>query len=64
MGDEEQYLLKCNNKKIVEARKRFMADIREKNTEMNALSENIINYCMLMHDQNYQMCIATYIKIY
>ena len=63
MGDEEHYLLKCNNNEISRTRENFIIDIKREITQFEQFSnKNIINYCMLLNDQRIQMPISIYIK--
>ena len=63
MGDEEHYLLRCNNGEISRIREDFIREIKSKIIQFETFSDkNIVDYCMNMHDTNIQMAIALYTK--
>jgi hypothetical protein len=63
IGDEEHYLLACNNSEISQVREDFFQNIREQTTQFHSFSnKNIIDYCMNMNDANTQMAMAKYAK--
>ena len=63
MGDEEHYLLRCNNINISNARNSFFEKIRKDISQFDKFTNNnIIDYCMNMSDINIQMPMAIYVK--
>ena len=69
LGDEQHYLLKCNNAKIENTREIYIKEIKRIILQTNNFStENIITYCINMNDHNIQLPTATFIhnilKIY
>ena len=62
-GDEEHYLLRCKNNKMINHRHTFMNKIKAEHPQMKNLSEkNIIDYCMSMNDYKSQNTTAIYIQ--
>ena len=63
VGDEEHYLLKCNNGELSRIRENFTKNIEEEIPQLQTFTEkNIIDYCMLMHDPAIQMPVAIFAK--
>ena len=63
MGDEDHYLMECNNVKINKAQTNFLEDVRTKIPQFsNFTNENIIKYCINMKDENTQIPMALYVK--
>ena len=63
MGDEEHYLLKCNNSEISHTRENFLKEIRTDINQFEMFTDkNIIDYCLNVNDTNIQMKIALYVK--
>ena len=63
IGDEMHYLLTCNNSEISRIRETFMKNIREEVPQLAQFSDkNIIDYCMILHDQRIQMPMSIFIK--
>jgi hypothetical protein len=64
VGDEEHYLLACNNSEMSQHREHFFQNIRQQTTQFHSFTnENIIDYCMNMSDTNTQMAMAKYAKL-
>ena len=62
-GDETHYLLTCNNSEISSIRETFMRNIRKEVPQLAQFSDkNIIDYCMILHDQKIQMPTSIFIK--
>ena len=62
-GDEEHYLMQCQNAEISHIRKLFFEKIRNEVTQLGQFSEkNILDYCLNMNDEKTQMYIAEYVK--
>ena len=54
---------KCNNVLIQRTRSAFVKDIKEKFPTMtNFWSDNIIDYCLIMNDSQFQLPMAIYTK--
>ena len=63
VGDEDHYLLKCNNGEISRIRSDFMTKIRKEVPQLELFTErNIIEYCMVLHDPMIQMPVAIFVK--
>ena len=63
IGDELHYLNQCKNDILEKIRNKFFADIRLKCPKIAPLSnENIINYCLTLHDPDIQLPMAIYAK--
>ena len=63
VGDEEHYLRRCENSLLIDTRNKFISDIKQKCQQMvNFEVDNIIDYCILMNDQNIQLPMAIYTK--
>ena len=62
-GDEEHYLIKCNNEEMVAFRGSFLEEIKIKNPQLaNFSTECIMAYCMSMSDDNIHMPTALYVR--
>ena len=63
MGDEEHFLLRCNNAEISRLRKEFFENIRVEVGQLEYFSDqNIIDYCLNMSDPKIQNTTAIYVK--
>ena len=63
MGDEDHYLLRCNNNEMNITRHNFICNIRKEIPQLQKFSEkNIIDYCMNMSDENIQVPMGRYIR--
>ena len=63
IGDEEHYLLKCQNAEMEHIRDNFIKNIKEKIPQLeNFSNSNIIDYCMTLSDERIHVPIGTYIK--
>ena len=62
-GDEEHYLMRCQNAEMNHLRKLFFEKIRNEVTQLDQFSEkNILDYCLNLSDEKTQMYIAEYVK--
>ena len=63
LGDEEHYLRRCTNKSLLQTRKNFIKEMKEKSPQMTGFSlNNIIDYCMVLNDPKIQLPFAIYAK--
>ena len=63
IGDELHYLCQCKNVILEKIRNKFITDIKSKCPKLAPLSmENIINYCLTLHDPDTQLPMAMYAK--
>ena len=63
VGDEPHYLLHCNNASLATLRNDFFTNIRSNFTQLtNFTNENIIDYGMIMNDNQLIEPMAYYIK--
>ena len=63
VGDEEHYLMNCNNRYMKEERETFLNKVKASNTQFSKLTnEKIIEYNIKMHDTNTQLITAQYIQ--
>ena len=63
VGDEQHYLLECTNLSILDVRKKFMDDIKKKNTQLESFdNKNIIDYCMVLSHKSIQEPMTKFIK--
>ena len=63
IGDEEHYLMRCQNAEVSHIRKLFFEKIRNEVAQLDQFSEkNILDYCLNMNDEKTQMYIAEYVK--
>ena len=64
VGNEEHYLLNCNNAELSFIRQSFFKNIKEKVTQLNKqfTNQNIIDYCFNLSDTNIQLITATFCK--
>lgn len=63
VGDEDHYLLRCNNNKIENIRKTLLREVKAKVRQLELFNDkNIMDYCMSMSDQNLHMPVALYVK--
>ena len=63
VGDELHYLNQCKNDILEKIRNKFFADIKLKCPKTAPLpNENIINYCLTLHDPDVQLPMAVYAK--
>ena len=62
-GDEEHYLLECNNAEISHLRNTFWDNIRVEIPQFeNFTNKNIIDYCLNLGDSNIQMKFGILVK--
>ena len=63
LGDEEHYLLRCNNAEISSLQNNFFKSIRDEVTQLKLFTnQNIIDYCLNLSDTKIQMSTALYCK--
>ena len=63
VGDEEHYLRRCSNDSLLQTRRNFITQMKEKIPQMiNFSPDNIIDYCMVLNDPNIQLPFAIYAK--
>ena len=63
VGDEMHYLCFCKNEILEKIRNKFITDMKSKCPKMAPLSkENIIDYCLTLHDPETQLPMAMYAK--
>lgn len=63
LGDEEHYLLRCNNAEISYLQNNFFKNIRVEVTQLGLFTnQNIIDYCLNMSDIKTQKSTALYCK--
>ena len=63
VGDEEHYLLTCNNGELSRIREDFMKNIRMEIPQFETFPDkSIIDYCMLLHDPMIQMPVSVFVK--
>ena len=62
VGDEHHYLAKCTNESIVCIRQTFLTRIRNTSQLDKLSNDNIIEYCLLMHDIKTIQDMGLYIK--
>ena len=63
VGNEEHYLLNCNNAELSFIRQSFFKNIKEKVTQLKQFTnQNIIDYCFNLSDTNIQLITATFCK--
>ena len=63
LGDEEHYLLRCNNAEISYLQNNFFKNIRVEVTQLGLFTnQNIIDYCLNMSDLKTQKSTALYCK--
>ena len=61
IGDEDHYLLKCSA--FTDIRRAFIQDVKVSLPDFEHFStEDIIKYCMLLHDERIQIPFAKYIR--
>ncbi len=61
VGDEDHYLHRCNE--MTDLRNSFIVDIKKSIMDFEHFKQgDIINYCMIMHDNRIQTIYATYIR--
>ena len=59
----KQEMKTCNNSEISSIRETFMRNIRKEVPQLTQFSDkNIIDYCMILHDQKIQMPTSIFIK--
>ena len=62
-GDEMHYLTKCNNAKLLSTKNNFLINIKQTITEFDNFNlDDIIQYCLLMHDTKTIAPMAEYVK--
>ena len=63
IGDEHHYLLKCPNESLVSVRSTFIDNVTSNIPQLMAFNpDDIIRYCLLMHDQRTTLWMAEYVK--
>ena len=63
MGDEEHYLIRCNNNKLKEIRNNFIKEIKDTVPQLTNFNTNsLMEYCMNMKDVNTQKTTAVFVK--
>ena len=63
MGNEEHYLLNCNNAELSFIRQNFFKNIKEEVTQLKKFTnQNIIDYCFNLNDSNIKLITAGYCK--
>ena len=63
MGDEEHYLIRCNNNKLKEIRNNFIKEIKDTVPQLTNFNTNsLMAYCMNMKDVNTQKTTAVFVK--
>ena len=62
-GDEEHYLLTCNNGELSRIREDFMKNIREEIPQFKTFSDkNLMDYCLMLHDPRIQLPISVFVR--
>ena len=62
-GDEDHYLLTCNNGEISKIRDDFLKNIRNEIPQLKVFSnKNLMDYCMLLHDPKIQFPVSVFVK--
>ena len=63
VGDEHHYMLRCPNESLIPIRNAFITNVTSSLPQMRAFTpEDIIRYCLLMHDQRTTLMMAEYVK--
>ena len=62
-GDEDHYLLRCNNNELAHIRTLFFTNIRTEITQLqNFSNKNVMDYCLNLGDPNIVRSTSVYIK--